>query len=190
MCACGGMPVSRPAGKALGRAHAAHALLLTFHPTLFSGLPAVLSLAYRHMAGACGDWSVEEVQQLIADSAAELEYCKPWLAKLGCRFHMRQLEYAQQIVERTAARLPGIDRLPAAITTGELGAMVQAWQEDLEQRPKCSGCGEQAADLRKCSRCRVAACEDKWKGWHVQWLLHEGLATEVFMQLVSLSDAG
>lgn len=46
-----------------------------------------------------------------------------------------------------------------AVLQDELDAMVPAWLPAIYEQPECSGCGCRSVQLRKCSRCRVAACE-------------------------------
>ena len=95
----------RPAHSCLVRLHAAatHCAQL---PSLAALVPAP-ALAFRLFSGACGDWSLAEVEQLLDESEAELAFCKPWMMQAGIRAHKMQVAAARQVVARAVAQHPG-----------------------------------------------------------------------------------
>lgn len=99
------------------------------------------------------------MQQLLDESEAELGFCKPWMMQAGIKAHGMQVAAARQVVARAVAQHPGKQRLPVALLHDDLDAMVHSWLPAIYDQPECSGCGRRSAQLRKCSRCRVAACE-------------------------------
>lgn len=118
-------------------------------------MPAAPNLAIMLALGACGNWSLAEVRRLLQDAKAAAALCKPWLAKPGLEFLRSQLAEAQQLVDLADTLSPGQDRKPPITATAA------GWEpmSRTAKLPQCSGCGQTSLQLRKCSGCKVAACE-------------------------------
>lgn len=105
-----------------------------------------------------------EVRRLLQDAEAAAALCKPWLLKPGLDFLRSRFAEARQLVDLADTVSPGRDRKPALN-----GLLASGWEPvSLDAKlPKCSGCGQPSLQLRKCSACKVVACE---MGGHVSWV--------------------
>ena len=105
---------------------------------------ASLSLAACLRSGAEGPrWSLQEVRGLEACTERALQLCKSWLPADLKRPLQQELTRVSALTDQQAAEHPGQPELPSEVScNSSLGTNSQL---------ACSGCGQPAWQLRKCS---------------------------------------
>lgn len=112
-----------------------------------------------------------EVRRLLGEGEAAIKLCKPWLPKPALQHLRGELAVLKELVSLSAMLHPRQDRQPALASAQELEAMDAASGAASGATPAygnpalptCSGCGQPSFSLRKCARCKTAACE-LWHG--------------------------
>lgn len=139
------------------------------HNSHFAEMVAALRLFQALIVGAAGPrWSLEEVRGLLATAKSALAKCKPWMPPELHDDFRGIIADGTHFVNEAAARGPEQAMLPALEGT-------QLDKTQFIAVPKCSGCGQHASTLKKCSRWRTVAycshaCQvQHWKeGGHKQ----------------------
>ena len=111
---------------------------------------ASLSLAACLRSGAEGPrWSLQEVRGLEARTEQALQLCKSWLPADLKRPLQQELTRAAALTDQQAAEHAGQTELPSAGSCNSTMAN--------NSQLACSGCGQPAWQLRKCSRCKAVS---------------------------------
>ena len=86
---------------------------------------------------------------MLAVAKSAMAKCKPWVPSPTYGSWKKRILDLAMVVDEAAGRHPGEATVPAQRTRLDRNPIVVC--------PKCSGCGEEASNLRKCSGCRAVA---------------------------------
>ena len=102
---------------------------------------------------------VKQLHRLLPQPWSSMLSHRAEMLKLGVEAGRRRLQSGQITATQAAAVMAAMDE-----RTEELGGVTGV------TRPACSGCGQPALSLRRCSRCKQAACACGWECVGATWM--------------------